>query len=185
MFNFISIGSNWDLSLSSGLHTTTRKTTVVKIKKNSVKLRENGSEVTKSIKKMFNWVKVKSQRDLPLLLQKPLYLPIKRWNQKIFWIQYSTLDGLCNDTTHNSLPWLYRSAKIDWTKNPFEYIVPPPAIVCRNNNVKYFKMAQRFHIFSGTIGWHCYVIPFIVAFAPQFQCETYCLALAFVKSFLM
>ena len=31
-----------------------------------------------------------------------------------------------NDTTHNSLRWIYRSAKIDWTKNRFEYVVLPP-----------------------------------------------------------
>ena len=34
--------------------------------------------------------------------------------EKIF--PYSTLDGLFDDTTHNSLQWLYRSVKIVWTK---------------------------------------------------------------------
>ena len=47
--------------------------------------------------------------------------------QKIFLISNSTLDELFNDTTHISLRWIYRSAKIHGTKkNPFEYIVPPP-----------------------------------------------------------
>ena len=48
--------------------------------------------------------------------------------KKIFLIPHSTLDKLSNDTNLNSLRWIYRSAKIDWTKkNPVEYIVPPPA----------------------------------------------------------
>ena len=36
--------------------------------------------------------------------------------KKIFLIPYSTLDKLSNDTSLNSLRWIYRSAKIDWTK---------------------------------------------------------------------
>ena len=45
----------------------------------------------------------------------------------IFLIPNSTLDKLSNDTSLNSLRWMNRSAKIDWTKkNPVEYIVPPP-----------------------------------------------------------
>ena len=32
---------------------------------------------------------------------------------------------LFNDTTHISLRWIYRSAKIVCTKNAFGYIVPP------------------------------------------------------------
>ena len=48
--------------------------------------------------------------------------------KKIFLIPYWTLDGLFNDTTHNSLRWIYRSVKIDWTKKkPVEYIVLPPS----------------------------------------------------------
>ena len=47
---------------------------------------------------------------------KPRYLPIKNENQKNFLIPYSTLDKLSNDTSLNSLRWIYRSAKIDWTK---------------------------------------------------------------------
>ena len=49
--------------------------------------------------------------------------------KKIFLIPHSTLDKLSNDTSLISLRWIYRSAKIDWTKkkkNPVEYIVPPP-----------------------------------------------------------
>ena len=36
--------------------------------------------------------------------------------KKIFLIQYFTLDKLSNDASLNSLRWIYRSAKIDWTK---------------------------------------------------------------------
>ena len=56
------------------------------------------------------------------------YLPVKNQNKKIFLVPYSTLDELSTDTSLNSLRWIYRSAKIDWTKkNPVEYIVPPPS----------------------------------------------------------
>ena len=47
--------------------------------------------------------------------------------KKIFLIPYSTMDKLSNYNSLNSLRWIYRSAKIDWTKNPFEYIVPSPS----------------------------------------------------------
>ena len=33
-------------------------------------------------------------------------------------VLYSTLDELFNDTTHISLRWIYRSAKIVWIKKP-------------------------------------------------------------------
>ena len=46
--------------------------------------------------------------------------------KKSFLIPNSTLDTLSNDTRLNSLQWIYRSAEIDWTKNLYEYIVPPP-----------------------------------------------------------
>ena len=36
--------------------------------------------------------------------------------------------GRAFDTTHISLRGIYRSAKIISTKNPFEYIVPPPQV---------------------------------------------------------
>ena len=38
--------------------------------------------------------------------------------KKIFLILNSTLDELFNDTIHISLRWIYRPAKIDWTKKP-------------------------------------------------------------------
>ena len=47
---------------------------------------------------------------------KPRYLPFEKENQKKILIPYSTLDKLSNDTSLNSLRWIYRSAKIDWTK---------------------------------------------------------------------
>ena len=59
----------------------------------------------------------------------------KRKLKKIFLIPYSTRDELSNDTSLNSLRWIYRSAKIHETKkNPFEYIVPPSSERGRNNN---------------------------------------------------
>ena len=36
--------------------------------------------------------------------------------KKIFVIPNSTLEELFNDATHISLPWIYRSGKIVWTK---------------------------------------------------------------------
>ena len=37
------------------------------------------------------------------------------------------MDGLSDDTTHNALRWINRSAKIVWTKKPvWAYIFPPP-----------------------------------------------------------
>ena len=45
------------------------------------------------------------------------YLPIRNENQKIFLIPYSTLDKHSNDTSLNSLQWIYRSAKTDRKKN--------------------------------------------------------------------
>ena len=51
----------------------------------------------------------------------------RKQNSKKSLVSNSSLDVLFNDTTHISLRWIYRSAKIVWTKkNPFEYIVPPP-----------------------------------------------------------
>ena len=47
--------------------------------------------------------------------------------KKIFLIPYSTLDKFSNDTSLNSLRWIYRSAKIDWTKKPiWVYSSSPP-----------------------------------------------------------
>ena len=49
--------------------------------------------------------------------------------KKIFLIPYSTLDKLSNDTSLNSLRWIYRSAKIDWTKKKPSWVYsssPPP-----------------------------------------------------------
>ena len=63
--------------------------------------------------------------------------------KKIFLIPYSTLDKLSNDTSVNSLRWLYRSDKIVWTKkNPFEYIVPPPLnwVGTSKSNIEFFKL---------------------------------------------
>ena len=83
---------------------------------------------------------------------KPRYLPVKNKNQKIFLIPYSTLDKLSNDTSLNSLRWIYRSAKIDWTKkNPVDYIVPPPLNRGRNNKIVIrlnWKKAQLVIIFK-------------------------------------
>ena len=48
--------------------------------------------------------------------------------QKIFLILNSTLEELFNDTTHISLRWIYRSAKIDWTKKPIWVYSSSPTI---------------------------------------------------------
>ena len=37
-------------------------------------------------------------------------------SRKIFLFLNSMLDEVFNDITHISLRWIYRSAKIDWTK---------------------------------------------------------------------
>ena len=47
--------------------------------------------------------------------------------KKICFFPYFLLAGLSNDTTHNSLRLLYRSAKIDWTKKPIWVYSPPPS----------------------------------------------------------
>ena len=67
---------------------------------------------------------------------KPRYLPVKTKIKKIFLIPYSTLDKLSNDTSLNSLRWIYRSAKIDWTKKSiWVYSSSPPLKRGRNNKV--------------------------------------------------
>ena len=48
--------------------------------------------------------------------------------KKIFITPWLKLDGLWNDTSFNALRWIYRSAKIDWTKKAFDYVVPPPQV---------------------------------------------------------
>ena len=56
--------------------------------------------------------------------------------KKIFLIPYSALDKLSNDTSLNSLRWIYRSVKIDWTKKPiWVYSSPPPLKRGRNNEL--------------------------------------------------
>ena len=56
--------------------------------------------------------------------------------REIFLIPYSTLDKLSNDTSLNSLRWIYRSAKIDWTKkNPIWVYSSSPLKRGRNKNV--------------------------------------------------
>ena len=53
--------------------------------------------------------------------------------KKIFLIANSTLDELFNDTTHISLRWIYRSAKIVWTKKPIWVYNSSPHKWGRNN----------------------------------------------------
>ena len=99
--------------------------------------------------------------------------PCKK-QKKIFLIPYSTLDGLSNDTTHNSLRWLYRSAKIDWTKKAiwaFEYIVPSPTKGDRNYyvDIKYDLIKLKItHVDNGKRGTFVIVGAIIlVNFHPQ------------------
>ena len=49
---------------------------------------------------------------------KPQQLTVKNEIRKCFLILCFWMYVLSNDTTHNSLRWTYRSAKIDWTKKP-------------------------------------------------------------------
>ena len=76
---------------------------------------------------------------MPFLMKKVRILKIlsKKFLPKISIKQFSNAPlsltvtttrwtAFFNDTTHRSLRWIYRSAKIDWTKkNPIEYVVPP------------------------------------------------------------
>ena len=59
--------------------------------------------------------------------------------KKIFLTLIPTLDELFNDTPHIPLKWIYRLAKIDWTKNPFEYVAPPTHKWGRNNKTPGLK----------------------------------------------
>ena len=54
------------------------------------------------------------------------------------------MDELFNNTTHISLRWIYRSAKIDWTKkNPFHYIVPSPTSGVGTKNLGLFYFTRN------------------------------------------
>ena len=74
---------------------------------------------------------------------KPRYLPVKNENQKIFLIPYSTLDKLSNDTSLNSLRWIYRSAKIDWTKKNSWVYSSSPLKRGRNNECSSMNFGNR------------------------------------------
>ena len=77
-----------------------------------------------------NKIYTKSEQNMPNIAcsHKILNLnnSLRKRNQKNFLVPKSTLDELFSDTTHISLRWLHRSAKIVKQKKPFEYIVPPP-----------------------------------------------------------
>ena len=79
---------------------------------------------------------MKNKNQLYVLRSKTLNLgdnSVNKVNQKVFLVIFSALDGLSNDTTHNPLQWIYRSAKNDRTGKPFEYIFSSsPTKVGRN-----------------------------------------------------
>ena len=57
----------------------------------------------------------------------------------------STLEQLFNDTTHISLRWIYRSAKIYWTKKPIWVYSSSPLKRGRNNKFSWkIKLSERF-----------------------------------------
>ena len=72
MFNYTSVGTNWDLSLSSVRHTTTkRRTNTAKIKKFNKTSHEKSSEAVKTLnlslklKTYVNWTIYRSQWAYP------------------------------------------------------------------------------------------------------------------------
>ena len=66
---------------------------------------------------------------------------------QMFSIRTSTVDKFSNDTTDNPVEWLYQKTKIDCTKNPIGYIVPPPTKVSRNKKRHdcILAMFNKFH----------------------------------------
>ena len=62
-------------------------------------------------------------------------ISVEKTKIKFFLITYSTLDGISNDTTHNPLEPLDRSAKIDCTKMPISAYSYSSIKVGRNKNI--------------------------------------------------
>ena len=113
--------------------------------KNFVKFYQNWRNFSQKFREKGEWNQRKS-----LYFLESLNLDIslsKTKIKKIFLIPYSTLDKLSNDTSLNSLRWIYRSAKIDWTKkNPVEYIVPPPPPPLKRGRNKYLTYVIVFQL---------------------------------------
>ena len=76
---------------------------------------------------------------------------LRNESKKIFLIPHYTLDRFSNDTTHNHLRWIYRSAKIVWTKKHVWVYRSSPTVMGRNNKstsleLDFFKpLTWRFH----------------------------------------
>ena len=68
--------------------------------------------------------------------------------KKIFLIPYSMLEKVSNDTSLNSLRWIYRSAEIDWTKKKpsWVYSSSPPPPLKRGGNKKHTGHDVKFWI---------------------------------------
>ena len=95
--------------------------------------------------------------------------------RKIFFIPFSAMDRLFNDTTQNSLRWIYRSAKIVWTKKTVEYIVPPPSrgvgTISNNSNrsmISCLVMTRR-----SVSGLVVLAIMFQLLIAKQWSCNKF------------
>ena len=73
---------------------------------------------------------------------KPRQLPVKTKFKKIL-IPHSRMCVLLNVSTHKSLLWIYRSTKTDWTKKPFEYIVPFSPLKWGGRNKNNLKLATH------------------------------------------
>ena len=106
------------------------------VMKNFIKIYQNWRNFSQKIRKKSEW---NQRNSLYFLKFKPQYLPVKTENKKNFLTPFSTLDKLSNDTSLNSLRWIYRSAKIDWTKKrkkPSWVYSSSPLKRCQNNYTK-------------------------------------------------
>ena len=82
--------------------------------KNFIKFYQNWRNFWSKIPKKGEWNK---RNSLYFLQSLNLDISLSKTKiKKIFLIPYSTLGKLSNDTSLNSLLWIYWSAKIDWTK---------------------------------------------------------------------
>ena len=109
-------------------------------------------------------------------------VPTKLWNsttpwnktkfKNIFQILNSTLDEFYINITHISLRWMYRSAKIDWTKKPIWVYSSSPDKWGRNNKIlkriKQKNLKYNYHCSDpleggGTIHSNMFFVPWIFA----------------------
>ena len=112
--------------------------------KNFIEFYQNWRNFTKKIPKKAEW---NQRNSLYFLESLDLDISLSKTKiKKIFLIPYFTLNKLSNDTSLNSLRWIYRSAKIDWTKkNPiWVYSSSPPLKRGRNNDFVIYRWSEVF-----------------------------------------